>query len=381
MKDIIDCCIPLPLQIVIDDVGWWSGEDGSKKHEPYRTGFIRDHVPADYQAIADLGSKLGMRPQAAMILGEWAETKDISSIPSCSKSGKGWNPENCNKILLEKTSNIIQSNQANIEITLHGISHEYWKEDTFTRGEWYDQNGKIRPIDECLQRLELFKKIMYDNLLGLFPESYVPTAFVDNFSPNKENFLELFKKYGIKYISTPFSTMLNAKEVKNKYYGIDNGIITIDRGQDLMQWNKFNVPIEGEVSGPICGMHWPNILHEDPARNNETVDLWVNHLKKYQLKLDRMLSKNTKEMCSQLVYHQQTLLSLNSNTVDIESSKIPEDLIRIINNSFFIKIDTDMNASFEGRNLEIVSQEYTHEGGHHVLEVIPHEDQCALIIK
>ena len=32
--------IPLPIQVVIDDVGWWSGKDGSLYQEPYRTGII-----------------------------------------------------------------------------------------------------------------------------------------------------------------------------------------------------------------------------------------------------------------------------------------------------------------------------------------------------
>jgi hypothetical protein len=33
--------IPMPIQIVIDDVGWWSGEDGHERQEPYRTGISR----------------------------------------------------------------------------------------------------------------------------------------------------------------------------------------------------------------------------------------------------------------------------------------------------------------------------------------------------
>lgn len=64
----VQATVPMPIQIVIDDVGWWTGEDGSKRQEPYRTGINRNHVPADYQAIVDLGVKLVVRPQAATIL-------------------------------------------------------------------------------------------------------------------------------------------------------------------------------------------------------------------------------------------------------------------------------------------------------------------------
>ena len=35
--------IPMRVQVVIDDVAWWSGKDGSELQEPYRTGINRDH--------------------------------------------------------------------------------------------------------------------------------------------------------------------------------------------------------------------------------------------------------------------------------------------------------------------------------------------------
>ena len=53
--------IPMPLQIIVDDVGWWSGVDGSQYNQPYRTGLGRDHQPEDYLALASLGKELGMR--------------------------------------------------------------------------------------------------------------------------------------------------------------------------------------------------------------------------------------------------------------------------------------------------------------------------------
>jgi hypothetical protein len=74
--------IPMPVQVVIDDVGWWSGEDGSKRQEPYRTGINRNHVPADYQAIANLGRTLGIRPQAAFILCEWDKENILRQLPT-----------------------------------------------------------------------------------------------------------------------------------------------------------------------------------------------------------------------------------------------------------------------------------------------------------
>jgi len=87
-NDELSVTIPMPIQIVIDDVAWWSGEDGNKRHEPYRTGIGRNHVPADYQAIVDLGIKLGVRPQAATILCEM-----FQPLHGCERNGitkNGW---------------------------------------------------------------------------------------------------------------------------------------------------------------------------------------------------------------------------------------------------------------------------------------------------
>ena len=78
--------IPRPIQVVIDDVGWWSGRDGSDKDEPYRTGINRNHVVADYQAIIQLGRALGIRPQAAMVLCEW----DRENILATCLKVHGW---------------------------------------------------------------------------------------------------------------------------------------------------------------------------------------------------------------------------------------------------------------------------------------------------
>ena len=86
----LSACIPLPIQVVIDDVGWWSGKDGSLYQEPYRTGINRNHVIADYKAIIDLGKALGIRPQAATVLGEWDRENILRNVPHSTWMGEKW---------------------------------------------------------------------------------------------------------------------------------------------------------------------------------------------------------------------------------------------------------------------------------------------------
>jgi len=83
----ISAAIPMPIQVVIDDVGWWSGEDGHKRQEPYRTGVARNHVPADYGAVVHLGRGLGMRPLAAMIMCEWDKNNILRKLPTSTWMG------------------------------------------------------------------------------------------------------------------------------------------------------------------------------------------------------------------------------------------------------------------------------------------------------
>lgn len=85
--------IPVPIQVVIDDVGWWSGRDGSQQQEPFRTGIDRNHTIADYEAIVKLGRTLGIRPQAAMVLCEWDRENILRELPESTWMGKqqlGW---------------------------------------------------------------------------------------------------------------------------------------------------------------------------------------------------------------------------------------------------------------------------------------------------
>ena len=143
--DNIRVFIPMPIQIVIDDVGWWSGEDGSKRQEPFRTGINLNHVPADYQSIANLGRALGIRPQAAFILCEWDKENILRNLPTSTWMGDKWDNSIWIRPWMEEAAEIIRSNQNYFELTLHGIGHEYWEGGTFTRAEWTDSKGQMRP--------------------------------------------------------------------------------------------------------------------------------------------------------------------------------------------------------------------------------------------
>ncbi len=351
--------IPMPIQVVIDDVGWWSGEDGNARQEPYRTGIARNHAPADYQAIVDLGRALNIRPQAAMILCEWDRENILRELPTSTWMGANWDNKKWVGPWLDEAAEIITSNSDHYEFTMHGIGHEYWDGESFTRAEWADRNGVMRPVDQVEAHLDYFAKLMEQNNLGNFPTSFVPTAFNHGFGPTGDHdvsFAEILSGRGINYINTPFDDMANAEAANFDYFGFDAGVITVDRGRDLLSWKAIGTPPRGELRGPTCGMHWPNLLHQDPERNGEIVEAWATFLKPYNEKMETLLAPNSLSFRHQLVHYVRTRLNLDGGRMQFDFSDIDSLPGRLGREEFTVKLNSPVPLEFSPKRIEIVSE-------------------------
>jgi hypothetical protein len=321
----VTAAIPMPIQVVIDDVGWWNGNNGSRQQEPFRTGIVRNHVPEDYQAIVDLGRALNIRPQAAMILCEWDRKNILRKLPTATWMGAGWDNSKWVGPWMDKAADIIRNNRAHYELTMHGVGHEYWTDGKFTRAEWAERNGTMRPLDQVEAHLDAYAELLEQNQLGPFPSAWVPCAFYHGFGPigeSKVSAAEVVKKRGVTYINTPFSIMANREGVQYGLFGFDAGVITVDRGQDALGWTATGVAPTRAVRGPTCGMHWPNVLHPDPQRNSETVDVWVRFLRPFNDRVDAMLAPDSLFFRNQLVHNVCTPLTLTERTVRLDFTKV-----------------------------------------------------------
>jgi hypothetical protein len=351
--------IPMPIQVVIDDVGWWSGEDGSLRQEPYRTGINRNHVPADYSAIAELGNALGIRPQAAMILCEWDKNNILRKLPNSTWMGEKWDNRKWVGPWLEEAADIINGNRKNFEITLHGLGHEYWINGIFSRAEWANKDGIMRPKDQVEKHLDFYHEILNQNKLGDFPSSFVPTAFCHAFGKTEGcniSIAELLKKRGINYINTPFSSMANSKSVQNELFGFDSGVITIDRGQDLLDWNMIGVKPTGEIKGPVCGLHWPNLLHSDPSRNSESVIEWVRLLKPYNENVESMLAADSGQFRVQLAHSDCTGIKINENNIELDFANTDLLPVSYLKDEFIIKLKSTNKLKFVSNDINIITE-------------------------
>jgi len=351
--------IPMPLQIVIDDVGWWSGKDGSKNQEPYRTGINRDHVPADYLAIAELGRKLNVRPQAAMILCEWDKENILRDLPGATWMGKKWDNSRWIGPWMEEAAEIIRANRDHFEITIHGVGHEYWEAGRFTRAEWTDSNGVMRPSDQVEKHLEYYGILLDQHGLGPLPRSFVPAAFRHCFGISEGRNISLasiLEKYGVNYINTPFRIMYNNSSVQNGLFGFDSGVITIDRGEDEFEWDVFPADPKSDHEGPTYGLHWPNMLHPDPSRNSEVVERWTAYFRRYNEKPDYILASDSVELQQQLAHRQLTMAKLVNDNIEFnfsETDKLPR---MVDKRKFTFKVISDKQLSFKAINLKIISE-------------------------
>lgn len=345
----IRASIPIALQIVIDDVGWWCGTDDNKTGGPFRTGFCREHVPADYQAIIDLGRRLHMRPQAAMILADWDRTNLLRRLPSATWMGAGWDNSFKSDPRLDETSALLAENSRHIELALHGVGHEFWSDGVPTRAEWHDQTGQMRPRDQVEAHLDAFMEIWNQNSLGSDPFSFVPTAFLHRFG-DPEGLAPILARRGIRYTSSPYGRMFFHQPSDAGDFGIDGGLLMLDRGTDPLRWFTAEPDaIEGEITGAICGMHWPNLLARDPARNSEVIDRWVRFLAPYDTRFDRMLGPDTSASFSQLVYHRWTRLKTDPDGLEFDFSRL--EAATGLLPSFYLKITADQPIDPDGLKL------------------------------
>jgi len=273
--------------------------------------------------------------------------------------GNKWNNSRNIGPWLDEAAEIIRNNREHFEFTVHGIGHEYWENGIFTRAEWTDSTGQMRPQEQVEKHLEYFEKLMDQHDLGPFPNSFVPAAFRHSFGPSTGRNVSLatiLKRSGINYINTPFSSVYNKERIQYGLFGFDDDVITIDRGNDEFPWLTFPADPEAELTGPTCGMHWPNLLHPDPARNPEIVERWVSYLKPYNEKADKMLAPDSLSFQHQLAHHLLTRVLVKRNFIHLDFTETHQLPGSIGKQDLTVKIKADKARKFISDEIEIISQ-------------------------
>ena len=216
----------------------------------------------------------------------------------------------------------------------------------------------MRPKEILEQHLDAYAEIMLQNNLGGLPKSFVPNAFKHSFGITAGNDISmagLLRQRGFTYINTPFASMFNKASAQHDNFGVDSGLMTVDRGSDILDWNVIGAHPEGAIIGPTCGLHWPNLLHEDPARNSEIVREWAQLLSPYNDRQETMLAKNSLLFQKQLAHHAVTKIELIENELHMDFSDTQKLGTDVSNNKFMLKIKSDKEISFSSDIIHITS--------------------------
>jgi hypothetical protein len=113
--------LPMPIFVVIADVGWWQGVDGSSWNEPFRNRFSRRHCLADYRALSRLAKRLSMRIALGMVMGEWDRTNFLRDVVGATWMGTSWNNTSNKGPWLDETAHYLRDRSSCLELALHGI--------------------------------------------------------------------------------------------------------------------------------------------------------------------------------------------------------------------------------------------------------------------
>lgn len=327
----VPCAIPRPVQLVIDDVGWREGWDLSVAGGPFRAGVDRLLGPEDYAAVAELGRRLGIRPQCAMVLCEWDRENACADYPTSTHAGRAW--DNCPRLgpWLGESAALIRDRAAHFEFALHGVGHEHWEDGARTRAEWFGGGLHERWPDSVLAgHLECFRRIMRQNGFTAgeetrLPASFVPCAFRylwDNNDPASTG--AILGAAGLRQASTPFaSCTFGQADLLAEDGGFDHDLFVLDRGNCKVPYHVFDTVPAAPVPNSICGIHWPNLLRPDPAENELAVGHWETYLANLGEQAGTMLARSMAETVSQWFHWRFSTLTGDDGGGWLDVGKIP----------------------------------------------------------
>ncbi len=318
-----EALIPRPVQIVLDDMGWFNGEDDRAAGGPSRTGMKRRHVAEDLRAINLLGEQLGMKINCAFVVGEWDPDNRLSDVKHLSKYGDNW--DNASHLDRAEMARFVEAINESpyIEIALHGLLHGYYMEGVDnhdTSDYYYRKGGKLIMVDpdEIRHRVAKFRDMLDYYGIEKQPVSFVPPSFICRWGELSGVLSEL----GFKYGSTIYRTM-DCEGERPEIVGVENGIVTVDRNLNIYPWDDCDCSFDDlpPMTG-IFGTHWPNFLHMDPARSGEVIDRAVRYFEGCAGRYGAVMSRGIEFCAVQSMYHRFARVEYTPGVMKLDLSEV-----------------------------------------------------------
>ncbi len=353
----ITVSLPMPVFLVVEDVGWWQGGDGSSCQEPYRNNLARPHCLEDYQALAHLAKRLSMRIALGMVMCEWDRTDFLKDIPGATWMGRAWNNQKNRRRNLDRAADYLNAHGHLLEIALHGVGHEFWQNGQMERSEFHDRDGNMRPENIVVRHLEAFVGLLDQNHILTRPRLFIPPAL--NHSFGDHSIQPLLRKFGIDYVATRFSRARQFKAPRHPKLTWESGVTLLERGGAPVAWNVTASPPAWNDSQPVLPLHWANLLHAQPERNLEIVDPWADLLIAKTSGPDLILAEDAAACWRQAAAFYLAEVKNENNQIVIDLDRIPK--IASIRGVFAIKIQGRLRVGWCCAGATIVEQKHESE--------------------
>ena len=352
-----DIFLPMPVFPVIEDVGWWQGQDGSAVQQPYRNAFPRHHCLADYQALVRLAVRLGVRLGLGMVLCEWDRNNLLKRIQGATWMGSHWNNQGNMGPWLDEAAEYLRSQQGSLELGLHALCHEFWHEKNMERSEFHDRHGNMRSRQVIRSHLDAFGMILEQNGFSEFPRLFIPPALNHSFGNGKESIQALLYDYGIRHVVTSFSRAQRFAPPIHDRITWECGVGLLERGLAPVPWNMSACSPGWDFSGPILPLHWGNLLHPDPERNRDIVDAWAEMLLAGTATPESILADNYDTCWRQAAVFYFGKLTVAGESVVVDLTPVPEDMPER-GGSFFLKIRGPQSKNILAYGAQILSRHH-----------------------
>ncbi|MBN1571161.1 MAG: hypothetical protein JXA73_25220 [Acidobacteria bacterium] len=345
--------LPMPICIVVEDVGWWRGQDGSANNEPFRNGFSRDHCLDDYRAIARLAGRLETRIVLGMILGEWDRHNILKDVPGATWMGSSWdNGRNCGP-WIDEAASFLRDNRRRLELACHGLCHEFWHNGSMERSEFHDRDCRMRSRDIVARHLDAFFAIFDECNLPGAPRIFLPPALLHSFGSGSASPQALLYRYGIRHVVTRFSKARRYAEPFHEKFTWECGVGLLERGMAPVPWHAAATSPSWDFNNPVLPLHWSNLIHHEPERNFDIVDRWAEMLKKAVGNMDYYIAEDFLACRQQALAFYLAKLSVHNGEIIIKPC-VPADAPEY-DGSVTVKIKCSPDCCWQCTGARIVS--------------------------
>lgn len=354
--------LPIALQIVTDDVGWFDGHDSRCAEGPSRTGIPRKHCAADYEVIEAIGKEIGMKINCPFVVGEWDKKNRLRGMPHATNDEAGWDmASKIDYAEAERCLDVINRAE-HFELAFHGLMHGYWEngisvEDSeFSHPSSLDYKTKYAPKlcvpvdnDYFESHIEAFFKIYEDWGFNHKIRSFTSPSGIYRGVEENRHLVSMMKKYGMHYWSNAWSWVKTAHEAidgvifMNKAYAKRNSPHWAAYSLSPEKLEDYSFELNNGIDQPeraIYGTHWPNFLQYDPERNLEGVKPWGRFMRRQAEIFGLMLSKDIAFAASQGVYRRYASLDLTKDGLAIDLTAVDgAGVSHLLDSSFYVSLE------------------------------------------